>query len=169
MPLAPLGVPLLFVYRFQSSCAGSAWGVIKSFLADSGGFGSSWDGAAGDELLARFLFRGNGVLTGCDPRQHSCSSGDTIGLTICLLESSTLPTSSASGSLVCGVEGGGQLFEVANLGVSEGLWMLSVTRETFGVSLDLFAADVASFPADAFSFSASRSLIASAVGAPSMN
>jgi hypothetical protein len=77
-----------------------------------------------------------------------------------------LPTRSASGSLfMAGVDGGGQVFEVASFGVA-------VFIVSFAACTDL---DIPSF-ADAlpsaegwFSFSALLSLVASTVGAPSMN
>lgn len=159
--LLALGVPLLLVYRLHNSIAGSACGVVISILAESS-LRSSCDGATGDELRARFLFfRGRGVLTGCDPRQINCSSGETMGFGACLEESSTLPTRSANGSLVvAGVDGGGQLVVVGGLGVLFGFPRSFMTLDALGVW---------SRAATRFSFSASRSFADSTKGAPSMN
>lgn len=67
-----------------------------------------------------------------------------------------LPTRSASGGrFMAGVEGGGQLLEVAGLGVT--------------AVLPTFLAGGTAFAAGRFSFSALRCLLVSAVGAPSMN
>jgi hypothetical protein len=147
--------------------AGSAWGVVMSCLAASS-LCSSCDGATGDELLARFLFfRGKGVFTACDPLQINCSSGEATGWGACLEESSTLPTRSASGSLVvAGVDGGGQSRMVGSFGV---LFMVPASLATlfaFGVPMGFGV-----FPSGVgmFSFSASRWRMDSAVGAPSMN
>jgi hypothetical protein len=138
-----------------------------SFLAESC-LCSSCDGATGDELLARFLFlRGKGVFTAWDPRHISCSSGDGAGCGACRDESSTLPTRSASGSLVvAGVDGGGQSTMVGNFGVLFVVPTSFTTLEVFGVLIGFVA-----FPSAAgrFSFSASRSFAVSTEGAPSMN
>jgi len=165
--LLALGVPLLFVYRDHSSMAGSAWGVVMSCLAPSS-LCSSCDGPTGDELLARFLFfRGKGVFTACEPLHISISSGEATGCGACLEESSTLPTRSASGSLVvAGVDGGGQSRMVGSFGVLLVAPTSFATRFAFGVPMGL-----AVFPraVGRFSFSASRCRRYSAVGAPSMN
>jgi hypothetical protein len=126
---------------------------------------SSCDGAAGEELRARlWCFRSRGVCVGCDPRQISCSSGDTMGSGACRDESSMLPTRSASGSLfMAGVDGGGQVLEVAGLGAMAGV----STAFTVGVALPV----VDSIPRAVveFSFPPPRSSSTSTAGTPSMN
>lgn len=157
---------MLFVYRDQSSMAGSAWGVVISCLFESS-LDSSWEGPTGEELLARFLFfRGNGVFTACEPLHINCSSGEATG-GACLVESSTLPTRSASGSLmVAGVDGGGQSTTVGSFGVLLPVPISVRVLFVFGVPIDLDP-----FPGTLrrFSFSASRSLALATDGTPSMN
>ena len=107
-PLFVVGVPLLFVYRLHNSCAGSAW-LSPSCITESNLY-SSCEGAAGDELLARFRpLRCIGVIVGCEPRQNNCSSGEIFAFAERREESSTFPTRSASGNRVAGVEGGKSL------------------------------------------------------------
>lgn len=79
-----------------------------------------------------------------------------------------LPTRSASGSrFMAGVDGGGQVLEVAGFGVTV---VLSVSF-TAAVILVVPFFEFGVFPSAAgrFSFSASRALTVSIDGAPSMN
>ncbi len=104
---------------------------------------------------------------GWEPLQISCSSGEATGFGICLEESSTLPTRSASGSLVAlGVDGGGQFAMVGGFGVLFALAAGSMTLEALGVSFDI---DVLLAVMGTFSLSCSRVFVASTMGAPSMN
>lgn len=95
---------------------------------------SSCDGPTGEELRARFLFlRGTGVPTGCEPRQYSCSSGESAASVACLDVSSVLPTRSDNGSLAAGVDGGGKDLLCGRRGVSNAS-STSFTFDVFGVS-----------------------------------
>jgi hypothetical protein len=78
-------------------------------------------------------------------------------------ESSALPTNSASGSLVAGVDGGGQVVDLASSGVS------FVFESAMLTDLEVFGVSLAFGPIDMFSFSASQFFTLSTVGAPSMN
>jgi hypothetical protein len=90
-----------------------------------------------------------------------------MGCGACLEESSMLPTRSARGSLfIAGVDGGGQVFELAGLGVAAAL---SVSFTTTGAFVVPFKVEIFPSAAGRFSFSASRPLAVSRDGAPSMN
>lgn len=90
-----------------------------------------------------------------------------MGKGACREESSIFPTRSASGSrFIAGVEGGGQVFEVAGFGVTAG-FIDSIGFITTFASIGV--ASVCCLAAWRFSFSAKFSLLSSPAGAPSMN
>lgn len=146
---------------------GSAWRVVMSFLAESS-LCSSYGGATGDELLARFLLlRSRGVFTACESLHINCSSGEATGCGACLEESLIFPRDQPAVALWW-LE-----LRAADslrwLGVLLSFFLFPIccaSLSAFDVSIDLGA-----FPARRAGslFPASHSLAVSTVGAPSMD